>query len=120
MGAESSYYLGLQNGYSPSNQKFYNIEELKQVRGFKGNNYKLIEPYITAQPNVETQVNVNTASGLLLASLSTQLDPVAIQGELDRRKQNLQYFGSVNELWSLDSMKSIDNESKIYLHHYLG
>ena len=120
MGAESSYYLGLQNGYSPSNQKFYNIEELKRVRGFDGNNYKLIEPYITAHPNVETQVNVNTASGLLLASLSTELDPIVIQQELDQRKLNLQYLESVDALWSLDSMKSIDSEGKKLFASLLG
>lgn len=120
MGAESSYYAGFKGRNLPSNQKFFNVEELRQVRGFEGDAYDLIEPYITAQPKTETAVNVNTASGFLIASMHPQLDALAIQSELDRRKQNLQYFKNVDDLWSLDSMRGIDNETKKAVTPLLG
>ena len=42
MGAESSYYQGLTKPYLTPNSKFRSVEELKLVRGFEGNKYKLI------------------------------------------------------------------------------
>uniref|UniRef100_UPI00124C34C8 type II secretion system minor pseudopilin GspK n=1 Tax=Acinetobacter ursingii TaxID=108980 RepID=UPI00124C34C8 len=48
MGAESSYYQGLQPPYLAPNTQFHNIEELKRVRGFEGKNFDLIKPYISA------------------------------------------------------------------------
>ena len=36
MGAESSYYQGLDPSYMAANTKFHRIEELKLVRGFDG------------------------------------------------------------------------------------
>ena len=120
MGAESAYYLGVNNAALPSNQKFNSVEQLKQVRGFEAGRYKLIEPYVTAQPNIETLVNINTASGYLLASLDEQLNPETIQNELNQRVKNLKYFDSVDALWSLDSMKAIDDEHKKKFSSLLG
>ena len=120
MGAESAYYAGLKGRGLASNQKFYSVEELKQVRGFEGDAYYLIEPYITAQPKIDASVNINTTSGFLLASMNSQLDANAIQAELDRRKQNLQYFKSVDELWALDSMRALSDETKKAMASMLG
>lgn len=120
MGAESAYYGHLSRPYLASNDKFYSIEQLKQVRGFEGGNFKLIEPYITAQPNVESKVNINTASGVLLASLNERLDPIAIQNELDKRKQNLQFFENVEGLWSLNAFSGVDDDVKKQFSSLLG
>src|SRR5690606_17004506 len=48
MGAESNYYQGLPNAALPPNAKFHSVEELKLVRGFEENKYKLIAPYLSA------------------------------------------------------------------------
>lgn len=112
MGAESAYYQGLPQHYLPANHYFYSIEELKQVRGFEGDKFNLIAPYVAANPNIASRVNINMATAVVLASLSDSLDLVMIQNELDQRKQNLQYFKNVNELWALKSFSAMDNRLK--------
>ncbi len=73
MGAESAYYQSLAQGYLASNRAFYNVEQLKLVRGFEGRNYQLIAPYVSALPSNELKVNVNTAPALVLASIDPEV-----------------------------------------------
>ena len=61
MGAESNYYQGLSPAYASANAPFNAIEDLKQVRGFEGQNYDLIAPYISALPATTVKININTA-----------------------------------------------------------
>ncbi len=49
------------------------------MRGFEGRNYQLIAPYVSALPNNELRVNINTAPALVLASIDPKLDVSAIQ-----------------------------------------
>ncbi|MDH2019985.1 type II secretion system minor pseudopilin GspK [Acinetobacter ursingii] len=113
MGAESSYYQGLQPPYLAPNTQFHSIEELKRVRGFEGKNFDLIKPYISALPTTQsTKININTAPALVLASIDEKLDQHAIEEQLKAKSAKMKYFNSVNDLWSLDAFKNIDPDNK--------
>ncbi|MCE1270699.1 MAG: type II secretion system minor pseudopilin GspK [Acinetobacter sp.] len=111
MGAESSYYQGLDPAYLTPNTKFHSIEELKLVRGFEGNNYDLIKPYVTALPE-QTKVNMNTAPALLLASIDPKVDVKAIEQQLKVKETELTHFNNVDDLWKLSAFSGIDEQSK--------
>ena len=113
MGAESSYYQGLQPPYLAPNTQFHSIEELKRVRGFEGKNFDLIKPYISALPTTQsTKIYINTAPALVLASIDEKLDQHAIEEQLKAKSAKMEYFNSVNDLWSLDAFKNIDPDNK--------
>lgn len=112
-GAENAYYQGLSTPYLAANTPFFSVAELKKVRGFEGENFRLIEPYITALPSRElTKMNINTAPALVLASIDPQLNAELIQQELQVKFANMQYFQQVNELWALDAFKNVDAATK--------
>lgn len=111
MGAESSYYQGLDPAYLTPNTKFHSIEELKLVRGFEGKNYDLIKPYVTALPE-QTKVNMNTAPALLLASIDPKVDVKAIEQQLKVKETELAHFNNVGDLWKLSAFSGIDDQSK--------
>lgn len=111
MGAESSYYQGLDPAYLTPNTKFHSIEELKLVRGFEGRNYDLIKPYVTALPE-QTKVNMNTAPALLLASIDPKVDVKAIEQQLKVKETELTHFNNVDDLWKLSAFSGIDEQSK--------
>ena len=111
MGAESNYYQGLPNSYLAANGPFHSIEELKQVRGFEGKKYELIEPYISALPidlNNISKININTASPLLLASIDEKLNVNTIKALLDAKQAKMEHFSSVNDLWVLPPFSTVD------------
>ena len=113
MGAESSYYQGLQPPYLAPNTQFHSIEELKRLRGFEGKNFDLIKPYISALPTTQsTKININTAPALVLASIDEKLDQHAIEEQLKAKFAKMEYFNSANDLWSLDAFKNIDPDNK--------
>jgi len=111
MGAESSYYQGLDPAYLASNTKFHGIEELKLVRGFEGKNYDLIKQYVTALPE-QTKVNMNTAPALLLASIDPKVDIKAVEQQLKAKETELTHFNNVHDLWKLSAFSGIDEQSK--------
>lgn len=120
MGAESNYYQGLSNGSLPPNAKFHSVEELKLVRGFEENKYKLIAPYLSTVPVADTTVNINTASAFLLASMDEKLDVNAVQQLLDRRQANLEYFSNVADLWTLEPFAQVDAAKHNLFNNLLG
>ena len=120
MGAESNYYQGLPNDSLPPNAKFHSVEELKLVRGFEENKYKLIAPYLSTAPVADTTVNINTASAFLLASMDEKLDVNAVQQLLDRRQANLEYFTNVADLWTLEPFAQVDAAKHNLFNNLLG
>src|SRR5699024_1985648 len=78
-----------------------NVEELKLIRGFEGQKYLQIADYVSAAPTLESKVNVNTASAMLLASLDPKLDVNAVQQALQQRQENLEYFSNINDLCAI-------------------
>lgn len=120
MGAEESYYQGLPNGYLPANSKFHNVEQLKLVRGFEGQKYQQIAEYVTAAPNLDSKVNINTASAMLLASLDPQLDVQAVQQALQQRQAKLEHFSSINQLWEIAPFSKVDSAVRGEVSNLLG
>lgn len=118
MGAESSYYQGLNPSYAAANQMFHHIAELKQVRGFEGKKYDLIAPYISALPEA-SKLNINTASALVLASLDSKLDDLVVDSALQQKKQNLEHFQQVAELWTLSPFQQVEAQQQAALTELL-
>lgn len=112
MGAENSYYQGLKDGYLASNLPFTSVQQLQFVRGFKGDPYRLLQPYLTALPSRTTSMNLNTVDPFLLSCLSPQLDYINIANTLVQRRNNLEFFNSIEELWELDSFSRIETAER--------
>ena len=120
MGAESTYYQSLAQGYLPANRPFYNIEQLKLVRGFEGRNYQLIAPYVSALSSNALKVNINTAPALVLASIDPKLDISAIQNMQKQQQASLKHFSNVSELWEIDPFNQIEEEQRAAVNDFLG
>lgn len=112
MGAEGNDYGGLPDPYLAANTIFHSKEELRKVRGFEGNQYDLIAPYITAIPKNNTKININTAPAMVLAAIDDRLDVNNIQSTLEAKQANMEYFKSMSDLWSVATFEQIDPENK--------
>lgn len=110
LGAENNYYRG--RGYLAANRPFLNIEELRLVRGFEGDNYAAISPYISALPDIATKINLNTAPALVIASIDERLDVNAVQTALDAQQKKGQHFKTTGELWALQPFTALNEQSK--------
>ncbi|RKG33043.1 type II secretion system minor pseudopilin GspK [Acinetobacter tianfuensis] len=120
MGAESSYYRGLQNSAVPPNTKFHDVDELKAVRGFENGKDKLIAPYVSALNSRDAKVNINTASPFLLASIDESLDINSVKQALEQKQAKLEYFESVNDLWALSPFSEAAAEKRDAVNDFLG
>jgi general secretion pathway protein K len=72
-GAEDSTYTDQDPPYRTANTLITSPSELMAITGFDLDRYRRIAPYVTALPR-GTTLNVNTASDMLLASLSDDID----------------------------------------------
>jgi general secretion pathway protein K len=79
-GAEDSTYTALDPAYRTANSMITSPSELMAVSGFDRETYQVLAPYVTALPR-GTRLNVNTASDVLLASLSDDID-LSLAGSL--------------------------------------
>lgn len=118
MGAESAYYQGLNPPYATPNHIFHHIAELKQVRGFEGQKYDLIAPYISALPEA-SKLNINTALPLVLTSLDAKLDVLVVESALQQKKQNLEHFQQVADLWALAPFQQVEAQQQTVLNELL-
>lgn len=112
MGAESQYYLSAGLDYVPPNRMFHDIEELKMVRGFEGQNYERIAPYIAALPAIDTKININTAPVMVLASLDEKLDVKSLQQMLQMKQAKFEHFSNVSNLLEQEAFAQLSPESK--------
>lgn len=112
MGAESSYYQGLTKPYLTPNSKFRSVEELKLVRGFEGNKYNLIEAYVTASPDINSKININTAPALVLASIDPNVDVNAVNSLLEEKLGKLEHFNTAPELLATAPFSNLEQSSK--------
>lgn len=112
MGAESQYYLSAGLAYVPPNRMFNDIEELKMVRGFEGENYERIAPYISALPAIDTKININTAPVMVLASLDEKLDINSIQQMLQNKQAKFEHFSNVSNLLEQTAFAQLSAETK--------
>ena len=108
MGAENSFYQGVQQGYLAPNQMFNTIEQLQLVRGFAGEPYQKLKPYITALPKRDTKINVNTSSAFILSCLHEQLQTLAVEDALKQQRENLQNFANFSEVWNVAPFSGVE------------
>ncbi len=71
-GAEFDYYIGLeQQPYRTANGLMVSPSELRLVKGYTDDVIKLIRDYICVLPVVNTSININTASSIMLNSIQS-------------------------------------------------
>lgn len=85
-GAEDPYYENLELPYRAANYRMVSPTELMLVAGVDTKGYGCLAPYITALPEA-TQLNINTASAEVLASLSDSITLQAAQELVDGRPE---------------------------------
>jgi general secretion pathway protein K len=115
-GAESDYYLGLQPGYRCANGPFLTMGQLLLVKGMKGiaesGDQKQLLDYLTIYS--DGKVNINTASGEVLESLSDRLDSAAAEAIIQFRQDN--DFKAVEDLKKVPGLDpAIFNEIKPWI-----
>ncbi|HZR37020.1 MAG TPA: type II secretion system minor pseudopilin GspK [Nevskia sp.] len=86
-GAEDQDYLSQDPPYRAANQGMHSVSELLLVRGMTKELYAALAPYVTALPGV-TKINVNTAPGPVLMSLSPNVDQREVQKFIETRKSD--------------------------------
>ena len=119
MGAESQYYQSLGQSYVAANQAFNQVESLKQIRGFEGQNYVLLKPYIAAYSR-EQKVNVNTASAWLLTSLDPKLKLSDVENVLTQRRGQLKHWENLTDFWQTPPFDQVDATIQTQMNSLLG
>ena len=84
-GAEDDYYTGLEQPYLTANSAMSHISELRLVKGITQEIYAKVSPYLTALPD-NTAININTASDVVIAALSSQVSIDAAQTVISDRE----------------------------------
>lgn len=74
-GAEDSEYLGVQPPYRTPNRLMESPSELLAVKGVTRELYQRLRPYVTALPQTNTPINVNTAPEALVYALAKEPGP---------------------------------------------
>jgi len=69
-GAEDVDYLNLNPPYRAANRPMASVEELRLIRGFDAKTVAALLPYVTVLPVAINDINVNTASPMVLAALT--------------------------------------------------
>ena len=119
MGAESNYYQSLGQGYLAANRELTDISSLKQVRGFAGQNYQILKPYIAAYSR-EYKVNINTASAWLLTSIDPKLKLSDVENVLTQRRGQLQHWQNLTEFWQTAPINQVDASIQTQMNSLLA
>jgi general secretion pathway protein K len=83
-GAEDAVYTAQNPPYRTGNWPMMSPSELMNMPGFGADRYRKIAPYVTALPTATAQINICTASGVVLESLADNLS-----GEYSRNPEVL-------------------------------
>src|SRR5689334_7984967 len=116
VGGEDGTYAGADPPYRAANTLITSPSELMAISGFKREIYATLAPYVTALP-IGTKLNVNTASAVVLASLSNNIDISTAEGLVQQR--NGVAFVDINKTFGglVDPMelKEIDGVSQHFM-----
>lgn len=102
-GAEDADYLGLDIPYRTADRMIADIGELIWVKGFDEKTLATLSPFITALPDKDIKINVNTCHPLLLRVLTKEIMPDAaaeslIEGRGEEGYQDIEAFLTRTEL----------------------
>ncbi len=115
-GGEDVTYAGADPPYRTANSMITSPSELMAVTGFKRDIYTQLAPYVTALP-IGTKLNVNTASAVVLASLSDDIDISMAEGLVQQRNNGA--FADIDKtfegLVDPQVLKTIDGVSQHFL-----
>lgn len=95
-GAERDHYERLSPPYAPANGPLLTMGELGRVEGFSAALRARLSDIVTVLPSNATSINVNTASGEVLAALFPTVDRKTLEGFLVSRVETPVH--GVNEL----------------------
>jgi general secretion pathway protein K len=85
-GAEDSIYTGLMPPYRTANQLLSSASELAALEGIDKTSFDILLPHVAALPG-RTGINVNTATGPVLQSLSEDMSPEDVERLLAERAE---------------------------------
>jgi general secretion pathway protein K len=115
-GGEDVAYSGIDPPYRTANGTITTVSELMAVAGFDREIYTRVAPYVAALP-IGTKLNVNTASDLVLASLSDDID-IATAGALVDERAGAEFpdiDATFEGLVEPEVLKEIDGVSEHFL-----
>jgi general secretion pathway protein K len=115
-GGEDEVYSDADPPYRTANSAITSTSELMAVAGFDRDIYRRLAPYITALPQ-GTKLNVNTASAVVLASLSPMIDLSTAESLVEQRGDGefMDIDGTFAGLVDPDMLKEIDGVSEHFL-----
>lgn len=100
LGAESDYYTTLSPPYKSANAPFDSIDQLLSVKGVTPEVFETLQPFLTIYG--DGTININTASALVLESISEKMDQALAKLIIERR--NIKPFQNIAELRALPAM----------------
>ncbi len=103
LGAEDFEYLGMDRPYRTSGQMMVDISELRLLLDMDREKYQRLLPYVTALPDPESVLNINTAKGAVLQTVSKDLRLEVAQQLADIRDEK-EGFDSVEEFLQLPEL----------------
>lgn len=107
-GAESlDHYLGLQRPYKSADAPLASVEELMMVKGYTPEVFRLLKPYITVY-NSNRRVNLNTATRVVLKSLSEEMTEEMVSGIIEYRMAEA--FTSTSDLMDVPGFETVGIE----------
>ncbi|WP_454910476.1 type II secretion system minor pseudopilin GspK [Stutzerimonas chloritidismutans] len=85
LGAEDNAYLGLDTPYRSAGRRLHDLSELRLLQDMREEDFQRLAPYVVAlPPNVP--LNVNTASAMVLSSLSDNISLGAAESLVELRR----------------------------------
>ena len=111
-GDESTVYNQQSNSSADNdlpNQRLVNIDQLQNVKGISAEVLAVLRPYITVVPHY-LPINMNTASPVILAALIDGATSQQMQTIVDLREK--QVVESIDEIWQLPILSSLDNKQR--------
>ena len=115
-GGEDVAYSDAEPPYRTANSRITSTSELMAVAGFDRDIYRRLAPYITVLP-AGTKLNVNTASDVVLASLSDDIDLATATSMIEERgdAEFVDIDATFEGLVEPDVLQEIDGVSEHFL-----
>jgi general secretion pathway protein K len=115
-GGEDVTYSDADPPYRTANSMITSASELMAVAGFDRDTYRKLAPYVTVLP-AGTKLNVNTASAVVLASLSDDIDIATAEGLVEERADAgfVDIDATFGGLLDPDMLQEIDGVSDHFL-----
>ncbi len=115
-GGEDVVYSGSDPPYRTANSTITSVSELLAIAGMDRESYSRLAPYLTALPQ-GTKLNVNTASDVVLASLSDNID-IGTAASLVEQRAGAEFLDIDDTFAGLvepDVLQTIDGVSEHFL-----